>query len=177
MIIIHCWSAPRSRSTALLYTFEARGEDTVAIDEPLYRRWLQEKIDGAETTGNYYTRPYAEPFLNGQAPTDTDTDGIWRWEREKQGFNERLYHAIKSLVDSGKGDDGCLFLKQMAKFSHLFNFDTNWEVDTNNNGANHWRDKCLILLSDKNLTITHRHLLLIRDPISCLGSWMGKSGR
>jgi len=30
--VIHCWSAPRSRSTALLYSFEARGDDCVAID-------------------------------------------------------------------------------------------------------------------------------------------------
>ena len=33
--VVHCWSAPRSRSTAMLYSFESRGADTVALDEPL----------------------------------------------------------------------------------------------------------------------------------------------
>ena len=84
--IIHCWSAPRSRSTALLYSFEARGEDTVALDEPLYRRWLQEKI-GTTSSNNYgISRPYAEPFLKGVAPDDSDDDDAWRWERERQCF-------------------------------------------------------------------------------------------
>ena len=75
--LIHCWSAPRSRSTALLYSFEARNE-TVALDEPLYRRWLG--------SGNYgrITRPYAEPFLQGVAPAESADDDAWRWEREKQ---------------------------------------------------------------------------------------------
>jgi protein-lysine N-methyltransferase EEF2KMT len=35
--VVHCWSAPRSRSTAFLYSWEARGDDCVAMDEPLYR--------------------------------------------------------------------------------------------------------------------------------------------
>ena len=175
--IIHCWSAPRSRSTALLYSFEARGEDTVALDEPLYRRWLQEKI-GTTSSNNYgISRPYAEPFLKGVAPDDSDDDDAWRWEREKQCFNERIYHAVESLMDGGKGE-GCLFNKQMAKFAHLFDFETNWEKDLTNNEeeATQWKDKCMKLLSDNDIEIRHRHLLLIRDPISCLGSWMGKSG-
>ena len=50
MKIIHCWSAPRSRSTALLYSFEARGSSTIALDEPLYRRWLEEKINHGESS-------------------------------------------------------------------------------------------------------------------------------
>eukprot|EP00581_Thalassiosira_minuscula_P014340 CAMPEP_0183729772 /NCGR_PEP_ID=MMETSP0737-20130205/31159_1 /TAXON_ID=385413 /ORGANISM="Thalassiosira miniscula, Strain CCMP1093" /LENGTH=681 /DNA_ID=CAMNT_0025962053 /DNA_START=97 /DNA_END=2142 /DNA_ORIENTATION=- len=180
--IIHCWSAPRSRSTALLYSFEARGDgkdDTVALDEPLYRRWLGEKISGGN--GNYgISRPYAEPFLRGEAPAEGDNDEeAWRWEREEQCFNERVYHAVKSLVDNGKQEDGCIFVKHMAKFSHLFNFDTNWETDSvkgydcNESLA---RGICMQYLSDNKVEIQHKHLLLIRDPISCLGSWMGKSG-
>mmetsp|Transcript_16941 Transcript_16941/g.30758 ORF Transcript_16941/g.30758 Transcript_16941/m.30758 type:complete len:690 (+) Transcript_16941:124-2193(+) len=184
--IVHCWSAPRSRSTALLYSFEARNTnnnlseddtDTIALDEPLYRRWLSEKINGG--TGNYgISRPYAEPFLQGVAPAESaedEDDDAWRWEREKQCSNERIYHAVKSLVEGGKLDDGCIFLKQMAKFSHLFDFETNWETEIDSD-ASRWKEHCLQLLADNKIELKHRHLLLIRDPISCLGSWMGKSG-
>jgi len=176
--IVHCWSAPRSRSTALLYSFEARSEkeDTIALDEPLYRRWLGEKISGG--TGNYrITRPYAEPFLQGAAPAENDDgDDAWRWEREKQHFNERIYHAVKSLLGSGRQGDGCVFVKQMAKFSHLFDFETNWERTEIDSAASRWKCDCLKLLAENNVELKHRHLLLIRDPVSCIGSWMGKSG-
>lgn len=175
--IIHCWSAPRSRSTALLYSFEARSngeEDTIALDEPLYCRWLREKIGTGEGSHGI-SRPYAEPFLAGVAPADNDDDSeAWRWEREKQCFNERLYHAVKSLVRL-KQDDGVVLLKQMAKFSHLLDFETNWETGTGSDTCQ-WKDQCLQLLSDNGIELKHRHLLLVRDPIFCLGSWMGKSG-
>ncbi|KAL7538377.1 hypothetical protein ACHAXR_009748 [Thalassiosira sp. AJA248-18] len=181
--IIHCWSAPRSRSTALLYAFEARctnlgdgDNDTFALDEPLYRRWLREKISGC-TDNNYgISRPYAEPFLRKGAATDDDDGEAWRWEREKQCFNERIYHAVKSLVENGKTEGSCLFLKQMAKFSHLFDFETNWETSVDGSDSKRWKDECLQLLLDNNIKLNHRHVLLIRDPISVLGSWMGKSG-
>lgn len=170
--IIHCWSSPRSRSTALLYSFEARDDgQTIALDEPLYRRWLS----AAASSGDI-SRPYAEPFLQGVAPPDgSDDDNAWRWEREKQCFNERIYHAVNSLLVQEKGhDDGCVFLKQMAKFAHLFDFETNWETDIEDSGL--WKERCLQLFSDRNINVKHRHLLLIRDPISVLSSWMGKSG-
>ena len=87
--IVHCWSAPRSRSTALLYSFEARCQDgdTVALDEPLYRRWLCEKLrGGAGGDGDGgVTRPYAAALLRGAAPGGgAGADDAWRWEREKQ---------------------------------------------------------------------------------------------
>jgi hypothetical protein len=167
--IIHCWSSPRSRSTALLYSFEARNDgQTIALDEPLYRRWLS----SAGSVG--ISRPYATPFLQGLAPTGSDDDEAWRWEREKQCFNERIYHAVNSFVEKGL-EDGCVFLKQMAKFSHLFDFETNWETEADDN-SRQWKDRCIQLVSDRNIDIQHRHLLLIRDPISVLSSWMGKSG-
>lgn len=173
--IIHCWSAPRSRSTALLYSFEARSPGTVALDEPLYNRWLREKISGG--SGNYgISRPYAEPFLQGVPPDDSDDGDAWRWEREKQSFNERIFHAIEHLCERGDTEDGCVFLKQMAKFSHLFDFETNFETEVDGSEANHWKEQCLRLVSDKNIELRHLHLLLVRDPVSVLSSWMGKSG-
>ena len=171
--IIHCWSAPRSRSTALLYSFEAR-EDCVALDEPLYRRWLLEKIGGG--TGNYgISRPYAKPFLEGVAPLENADEGeAWRWEREKACFNERIFTAVSSLVKNGETDGGCIFLKQMAKFAHCFDFESNWESD--GPGTDSWKDKCLKLAADNEVELKHKHVLLVRDPVSVLGSWMGKSG-
>ena len=173
--IIHCWSSPRSRSTALLYSFEARNDgQTVALDEPLYRRWL---LSAAGTgSGGGISRPYAEPFLQGVAPPDgSDDDDAWRWEREKQCFNERIYHVLDFLTEKGHDSGGCVFLKQMAKFSHLFDFETNWETEMDDNSTQ-WKQRCLQLISDRKIEIKHRHLLLIRDPISVLSSWMGKSG-
>jgi protein-lysine N-methyltransferase EEF2KMT len=83
--IVHAWSAPRSRSTALLYSWEARdtrnGVDstaitadsistpTVALDEPLYRTWLASKItttDPQAIEGNVVYRPYTDALLTGQ---------------------------------------------------------------------------------------------------------------
>ena len=197
--IVHCWSSPRSRSTALLYSFEARGDDTVALDESLYRRWLREKI-GAPSGGNggggggdcAVTRPYAEALLRGVAPDDDDDDA-WRWERERKSSDERVYDAVRSLViggggeggggDGDRGGGGVVFVKQMAKFSHLFDFEDNWEKktcgDERDMPKNEWREKCSQLLLDApggEWEIRHRHLLLIRDPMSVLSSWMGKSG-
>lgn len=181
--VVHCWSAPRSRSTALLYSFESRGNSTIALDEPLYRRWLrQAKVQ--------VSRPYGEPFLKGEAPPD-DVDEAWRWEREKQCFNERIHYAVKGLMDEkdggSEGDDKVIFLKQMAKFGHLFDFETNWETESSGGGGDdndndvhdntkYWKEQCLQMLSTNQVTLRHRHVLLIRDPIAVLGSWMGKSG-
>ena len=227
--VIHCWSAPRSRSTALLYSFEARNAnddddcannedgDTIALDEPLYRRWLKEKTHGSGgSSANYgISRPYAESFLKGVPPPPSDDDAenvidAWRWEREKQCLNERIYHSVKTLLDrhmrrhsnqdssnidfvdavrNGQQQGGIIFLKQMAKFSHLFDFESNWETDhicsdddgnSHPNEAKYWKDQFLQLLSENkhvDIQLKHRHVLLIRDPISVHASWMGKSGQ
>ena len=206
--IVHCWSSPRSRSTALLYSFESRGDDTVAIDESLYRRWLREKIGASCGNGGgggggggdcaVVTRPYAEALLRCSPPDEDvnrgdDDDDAWRWERERKSSDERVYDAVRSLViggggeggggDGDRGGGGVVFLKQMAKFSHLFDFDANWEKKTGGDECdmpkNEWREKCSQLLLDApggEWEIRHRHLLLIRDPMSVLSSWMGKSG-
>lgn len=168
--VLHCWSAPRSRSTALLYSFEARGSNTVGLDEPLYRRWLKEK------GGNFgISRPYAEPFLAGIAPSDEDAADDWRWAREKQCFNERIYHSVNTLLKGENNTDkgGVIFVKQMAKFATLFDFESNWESD--HDDSSQWREKCLQLLTVNNVQLNHSHLLLIRDPVSVLGSWSNSS--
>lgn len=225
--IVHCWSAPRSRSTALLYSFEARGSskgkkghgrdggDTVALDEPLYRRWLREKVGDVAVDVNHHdnngggsggsgggggggiSRPYAENLLRAAPPppsgggSEGDGDGghddeAWRWERERMCADERVFRAVESIIANnngsgissdkcGDGDFGCVFLKQMAKFSHLFDFATNWET-TLRHDALRWDVEAERLASSNGVRIVHRHVLLVRDPVSVLGSWMGKSG-
>lgn len=200
--VVHCWSAPRSRSTALLYSFESRGEDTIALDEPLYRRWLQKKTASAAAGNNdAISRPYTSNLCEGSAPEECDEGEKWRWEREAKSFNERIDGAVETLLRQGGeneegGEGGVIFVKQMAKFSPLFDFDANWEKDEPRcdsgrgdggaiksweDTAQYWKDLTLTTIEELNqgdmkIEIRHRHLLLIRDPVSVLGSWMGKSG-
>jgi hypothetical protein len=81
---------------------------------------------------------------------------------------------VSTLLKKETSDnEGVIFAKQMAKFATLFDFESNWEASTEE--SSHWKDKCLQLLSAKNVKLQHCHLLLIRDPISVLGSWMNSS--
>lgn len=142
--VVHCWSAPRSRSTALLYSFEARGEDDcVAIDEPLYRDWLIAK-------GDAVARPYLMEMMEGVPPADSaneaSPDEVEQWKRELLSLKERIQVAFEKLPDQG-----VIFCKHMAKHSFLYNFDEEISME----GAN----------------VIHRHLLLIRDPVEVLSSW------
>lgn len=101
IIVIHCWSAPRSRSTALLYTFEARGDNCVAIDEPLYRSWLIGK-------GNSVSRPYLKEIIEGVPPDDLQDESD-KWKRELLPLNERISVAAEHLQTGG-----VIFCKHMA---------------------------------------------------------------
>ena len=137
--VIHCWSAPRSRSTALLYSFEARGEnDCVALDEPLYREWLKHH-------GDSVARPYHKELIEGIPPADSPQEAEI-WKRELLSLEERIQNAVERLSDGG-----VVFCKHMAKHSFLYNFDQE------------------VTLKDAN--ISHRHMLLIRDPVDVLSAW------
>ena len=136
--VVHCWSAPRSRSTALLYSFEARGDDCVAVDEPLYREWLIRK-------GDTVARPYTREMIEGVPPSGCE-DEAEQWQRELMSLDERIVAAAEKL-ESG----GLVFCKHMAKHSFLYDFYNECTHD--------W------------IQISHRHLLLIRDPVAVLSSW------
>lgn len=138
--VIHCWSAPRSRSTALLYSFDAR-EDCIGIDEPLYREWLIKK-------GDSVARPYTKSMIDG-VPPEGETDDQGQWKRERLSLQERIAEAAKKL------GSGVVFCKHMAKHSFLYDFEKECTVE----GVN----------------VVHRHLLLVRDPVTVLSSW-GQSG-
>jgi hypothetical protein len=139
--VIHCWSAPRSRSTALLYSFEARGDECAAIDEPLYREWLVAK-------GDTVARPYLKEMVEGVPPEENaPPEEVGQWKRELLSLKERITAAAEKFESSG----GVIFCKHMAKHSFLYDFDDQVTME----GAQ----------------LIHRHLLLIRDPVDVLSAW------
>lgn len=143
IIVIHAWSAPRSRSTAFLYSWEARGsQDCIALDEPLYRQWLLER-------GDAVARPYKEQLIQGGPGADPDQESKAspNWARELLSFEERLLEAAQLLPHQG-----IIFVKHMAKHCSLYNFEKEPQ-------------------GDDSFRFIHKHLLLIRDPVAVLSSW------
>ncbi|GJN07828.1 hypothetical protein PR202_ga25693 [Eleusine coracana subsp. coracana] len=57
-VVIHAWSAPRSLSTSLMYSFAQR-DDTEVLDEPLYANFL--RVTGVD-------RPYREELISKMEP-------------------------------------------------------------------------------------------------------------
>lgn len=124
--IVHCWSAPRSRSTALLYSFDAR-PDCQALDEPLYRPWLL-------ANEGVVTRPYLEYMRQGQGPAKGKGSQA-NWQRETLSWSERIAQAAQALPAAG----GLIFCKHMAKHAPHYDFQHQLE------GYNHVH---LLLLRD-----------------------------
>lgn len=152
--VIHCWSAPRSRSTALLYSFEAR-EDTVALDEPLYATWLLQ-------TGR--PRPYLAA-VQAAAASDSNNTETQAWRNELVPLRQRIRNAAQKLHERSNGSGGgVIFLKQMAKFFHLYSPATDEEAEFEylSSGKNE---------SVHKIPLRHVHILLIRDPLDVLSSW------
>ena len=81
---------------------------------------------------------------------------------------------MRTLVDRGEAEGGCVFLKQITKFACLFDFSSNLERECPGGDAGRWGVKCLELFAGHD--VVHRHVLLIRDPVAILSSWTGKSG-
>jgi protein-lysine N-methyltransferase EEF2KMT len=144
--VVHCWSAPRSRSTALLYSFEARGDGTIALDEPLYREWLIQKGDAVE-------RPYLSSMIDGVSP---DGENREQWQREQATFYERVREAVIALSER---PTGVVFCKHMAKHSVLYNLEQGLSVTE----------------IPSHVRLIERHVLLIRDPVAVLSSWSNSS--
>lgn len=118
VIVIHCWSAPRSRSTALLYSFEARGNDCAAIDEPLYREWLVAK-------GDTVARPYFKEMTEGVPPYETASpEEVQQWKRELMSLKERIIAAAE-----GFDSNGVIFCKHMAKHSFLYDYNDEMAIE------------------------------------------------
>lgn len=163
--VVHCWSAPRSRSTALLYSFDARGDDTIALDEPLYREWLVQKAKGGVDT---VERPYRSSLIDGISP---DGENQEYWTREQTPFHERVRDAVMALSSKHRStptttattSGGVVFCKHMAKHSVLYN------LEHHGGGL-----KCYTEIPS-HIKIMERHILLIRDPVAVLSSWSNSS--
>lgn len=100
--------------------------------------------------GDAVSRPYFTELVNGIPPEDAPEEADL-WKREFPSLNERIHLATQTL-DSG----GVIFLKHMAKHAFLYDFDNEY--------------------SPEGVVLTHRHLLLIRDPVDVLSAW-GKVGQ
>ena len=167
--VVHCWSAPRSRSTALLYSFEARWNanadntnacPTVAIDEPLYRRWLLDK-------GDAVIRPYTSEMIEGVPPQkesgEPTEEEARRWARERESLAGRIGDGVATICKSDSAaQGGVVFCKHMAKHGHLYDFDAEAEVGHPPISPNEVEGSDLLI---------HKHVLLIRDPVAVLSSW------
>jgi len=96
-----------------MYSFEAR-PDCQALDEPLYRQWLQDNVQTAE-------RPYKEYMLSGRGPMSPGSKGSGaNWTRELLSWPERVQQAASALPPNSRG---ILFCKHMAKHAPQYNFE------------------------------------------------------
>lgn len=99
------------------------------------------------------TRPYLKELITGVPPEgDSNTE---KWERELLSLQERLtLGAAKLSAASGKG---VIFCKHMSKHSLLYDFDNESQEVECDDGT--------------RITLVHRHVLLIRDPVPVLSAW------
>jgi branched-chain amino acid aminotransferase group I len=143
--VLHCWSAPRSRSTALLYSFAGRDDDgaVVGLDEPLYRAWLALPANATAT------RPYRTSLLTGVPPTEGDYGRTADWAWAQGTLEERLEQAAAALPAPG----GLVFCKHMAKQAVCYDFSSEYQGGST---TTVWQ---------------HVHLLLVRDPVAVLSAW------
>ncbi|KAI3873252.1 hypothetical protein MKX03_016960 [Papaver bracteatum] len=81
--VIHSWSAPRSLSTSLMYSFSRR-DDIEVLDEPLYANFL--RVTGAE-------RPYRDEVLSNM-----DSDGNRVVDEMIFGPGEKRYRFCKHIA-------------------------------------------------------------------------------
>ena len=204
--MIHCWSAPRSRSTALLYSFQSRS-DCHGLDEPLSRDWL---IDNP-----HQFRPYRDMMVNGG---DSDSaNGGSGWREQAKGLDNRLLAQIYAIDNSNANNsdddnssgDSIVFVKHLAKHAPHFDFKTNSQrkhkentTDDNmssSSSSSHSDDSIVFVKhmaehapttgdnvtsssssssihNHSHINIRHVHMMLIRDPISMLKSWDHSSG-
>ena len=175
--VIHCWSAPRSRSTALLYSFEARGAGTVALDEPLYATWLLHESQHGEIT-----RPYLSYIQEAAAMMDRDDHDkntttfdpqlLKDWQNELRALPQKFQAATEQLLlqpsQKEEEEEGNLviFCKHMAKF---------WNVYDRSRDEVPNVVLTIAASSDPNrhrtIPLRHVHVLLLRDPMDVVTSW------
>jgi protein-lysine N-methyltransferase EEF2KMT len=89
--IIHCWSGPRSLSTALLYSFAQR-PDCQTFDEPLYAHYLR--------TFSALHRPYRDQLLEAETRTGNEIiAGLIESSRTKLVFVKHIIKQCTAEID------------------------------------------------------------------------------
>ncbi|KAI3737245.1 hypothetical protein L2E82_27242 [Cichorium intybus] len=91
--VIHSWSAPRSLSTSLMYSFAQR-DDTEVLDEPLYAHYV--RVTGVD-------RPYRQELLSNM-----ESDGNKVVKNIIYGPGEKKYRYCKHIAKQrlpGLSDD------------------------------------------------------------------------
>lgn len=139
----------------------------MALDEPLYRRWLEESPSGV-------TRPYTKEFTTATPHDDARKEDHFKWIREKYNLNARINGAIEKLKNKQTKEQVVIFVKHMAKHYPLFNFDQDCEIP-NANTSNAEDIKVNGNDNSEDVEIKHKHVLLIRDPVNMLASWSALS--
>ncbi|CAJ2628974.1 unnamed protein product [Trifolium pratense] len=97
--VIHAWSAPRSLSTSLMYSFSQRN-DVEVLDEPLYAHFL--RVSG-------FDRPYRDQILSNMESDGNKVvnDIIYRPGNNKYRFckhisKQRVLGLPEDLIKKGK---------------------------------------------------------------------------
>ncbi|WVZ57002.1 hypothetical protein U9M48_007450 [Paspalum notatum var. saurae] len=98
-VVIHAWSAPRSLSTSLMYSFAQR-DDMEVLDEPLYANFL--RVTGVD-------RPYRQELLSKMDPDVNKVinevifgPGDKRYRFCKHVSKQRLPNLSSDLMKKGK---------------------------------------------------------------------------
>jgi protein-lysine N-methyltransferase EEF2KMT len=149
--VIHCWSGPRSLSTATLYSFNQR-EDTECFDEPLYAPYLRAHPE--------ISRPYRKELL--------DLDRHLH-DKEEEAGPSSVYHGafnpesangiLKGFNDVIVADGADARLSLNSKYVYLKHIAKFYEgIDFSH------------MSSDR-----HKHIILLRDPMDIIRSWSKNS--
>jgi hypothetical protein len=100
-------------------------------------------------------RPYRQNLIDGIPPEDEEESNRYKWPRELIPFTDRLKDAIVKLKDQ---PEGVVFCKHLSKQACMYDRD---EVES----------MTVMYDLDSTVLITHRHVLLLRDPVAILSSW------
>jgi hypothetical protein len=102
--------------------------------------------------GDSVARPYYKELIEGVPPSDSpDDEDPEMWKRELLSLNDRIALGVEKLRSGG-----IIFCKHMAKHSDLYDFEQEYKMDS--------------------VELIHRHILLIRDPVDVLSSWIVAGG-
>jgi protein-lysine N-methyltransferase EEF2KMT len=98
-------------------------------------------------------RPYRNAMITGIA--DSEDESLYgvdpeKWNREQLSLKDRIVQCIEVFKQSGVTEP-VIFCKHMAKHDCVYDFVNQVTIP--------------------DMTILHRHILLIRDPVAVLSSW------